>query len=257
MMIVQAAILGIIQGLTEFLPVSSSGHLIVVPWLFGWQDLGLTFDVALHVGTLLALVIYFWKDWVGILKRWKQPLLWLIVAGCVPAAVAGYKFDAYFETVFRSPVLVGMFMIAMGLLLWLAEAAGKKIRELDAVNMKDSLIIGCAQVLALMPGVSRSGITITAGLFTGFTREAAARFSFLLAMPIVAGAALMKLKHVIVAGLPQNEHAPFAAGILCSAVTGFLAIKFLLRFLHKHTLYVFVWYRLVFGALILLIYYLR
>jgi undecaprenyl-diphosphatase len=257
MELLHAAVLGIIQGLTEFLPVSSSGHLVVVPWIFGWRDMGLTFDVALHVGTLAALGIYFWNDWIDILKKWREPFVWLINIGCIPAAVFGYKFDKYFETVFRSPVLVAVFMIFMGFLMMAAEKTGKKVRELGTVNLGDSLIIGFSQVLALMPGVSRSGITITAGLFTGLTREAAARFSFLLAMPIVAGAALLKLRHVIVDGIPHDEYAPFALGIICSAIFGFLAIKYLLHYLQKHTLYIFVWYRFVLGALILMLYSLR
>jgi undecaprenyl-diphosphatase len=251
-----AAILGIVQGLTEFLPVSSSGHLVILPWLFGWQDPGLAFDVALHLGTLLALVIYFWKDWLDLITNWRQPLLWLVLIGCVPAAIFGYKFDKYFETVFRSPALVAIFMIIMGFFLFLAEKTGKKIRELGTINLGDSLFIGFAQVLALMPGVSRSGITITAGIFKGLTRETAARFSFLLATPIVAGAALLKLRHVF-SGMPHEEYGPFALGVLCSAIVGFLAIKYLLQYLQRHTLYVFVWYRFIFGTIVLLIYYFR
>ena len=257
MEIFHAIVLGIVQGLTEFLPISSSGHLVLVPWLFKWKDLGLTFDVALHVGTLFALIVYFWKDWINIFKKWKEPLLWLLVTGCLPAAVFGYKFDKYFETVFRSPILIASFLIGMGLVLLSAELFGTKIRELKAINLKDALGIGFAQVLALMPGVSRSGITITAGLFAGLTRETAARFSFLLATPIVFGAGVLKLKHVAKYGIPQAEILPFILGTAFAAFSGYLAIKYLLRFLQKHTLYVFVWYRLIFGLIVILVYLLR
>jgi undecaprenyl-diphosphatase len=253
--LLQSIVLGVVQGLTEFLPISSSGHLAVLPWMFGWRDPGLTFDVALHAGTLVALLLYFWKDWLGILARWRQPLLWLLIVGCIPAGIVGYKFDEYFETVFRSPALIAVLMIAMGFLLLAAERLGKKIRAMETVGLRDTLIIGCAQALALMPGVSRSGITITAGLFTGLTREAAARFSFLLSTPIVAGAALLKLKHVATGGIPSGEYASFVIGTVTAAVVGFLAIKYLLQFLQKHTLYVFVWYRFVFGIMILLVWY--
>ena len=257
MTVFQAAVLGVVQGLTEFIPVSSSGHLILIPWLFGWQDPGLTFDVALHVGTLFALLFYFWKDWIDLLKNWRQPLLWLVLIGCVPAAIFGYKFDKYFETVFRSPVLVAVMTMALGLLLLAAEKMGKKMRDMGSLNLGDSLFIGIAQVLALMPGVSRSGITIAAGLFKELTRETAARYSFLLATPIVAGAAALKLRHVFSGGIPQQEHVPFAVGIIFSAIFGFLAIKFLLKYLQRHTLYVFVWYRLLFGLFVLVVYFLR
>jgi undecaprenyl-diphosphatase len=257
MEIIQAAVLGIIQGLTEFLPVSSSGHLILTPWLFKWNDLGATFDVALHLGTLLALVCYFWKDWLEIIKRWDEPLLWLIAIGCVPAAIFGFLFEKYFETVFRSPLLVAIFMIGMGLLMWVAEKMGKRNKDLESINLGDTLFIGFAQVLALMPGVSRSGITMTAGLFSGVKRESAARFSFLLAMPITFGAGLLKLKHVVKEGIPANEHAAFIIGIFFAAISGFFAIKFLLKFLQNNSLYIFVWYRILFGAAIILVYFYR
>lgn len=255
--IVQAAVLGIVQALTEFLPISSSGHLVTLPWLFRWNDLGLTFDVALHLGTLVSLLLYFWRDWIDILRNWRQPLLWLIIAGCIPAAVLGSLFEEYFETVFRSPAVVALFMMGMGLLMLAAEKAGKKIRELGTVNLGDSLFIGTAQALALMPGVSRSGITITAGLFKGLTRESAARFSFLLSMPIVAGAGMLKLRHIVTDGLPAGESAQFVLGVVLAAVVGFLAIKFLLQYLQRHTLYLFVWYRLIYGGIILAAYFLR
>jgi len=257
MELIHAAVLGIIQGLTEFLPVSSSGHLIAVPWFFKWNDLGATFDVALHLGTLLALVLYFWKEWLEIISKWKEPLLWLIAIGCVPAAAFGYKFEKYFETIFRSPLLVAVFMICMGLLMWVSEKYARKNKDLDSVNLGDTLFIGFAQVLALMPGVSRSGITMTAGLFSGLKRETAAKFSFLLAMPITFGAGLLKLKHVMKTGIPADEYTAFVTGIIFAAVAGFFAIKFLLKYLRNNSLYIFVWYRLIFGAAILLVYFSR
>ena len=253
MEIIQASILGVVQGLTEFLPVSSSGHLAIIPWLFGWRDLGLTFDVALHLGTLVALTAYFWKDWVDILKNWRSPFLWLILLGCVPAAALGYKYEEYFDVYFRAPLFIGSLMIIMGLVMGAAEMYGKKIRGEETITLRDSLVIGFAQALALMPGVSRSGITITAGLFSGLRRESAARFAFLLAMPITAGAGLLKLKHVLKSGIPAPEAAPFAAGIIFAAVAGYFAIKYLLKYLQSHQLYIFVWYRIAFGAAVLLI----
>jgi len=249
--ILQSVFMGIIQGLTEFLPISSSGHLFAVPWLFGWKDFGLSFDVSLHLGTLVAVVVYFWPDWMDILRKWRQPLLWLLLLGCLPAAITGFLFEDKIEALFRAPLFVGIFMIFMGLLLWFAEVIGKKNRDLKEINLADSLIIGFSQVLALMPGVSRSGITMTAGLFSGMTRETAARFSFLLSTPIILGAGLYKLRHVFAGGMAVNELQIFFVGMLSSALVGFLAIKYLLKYLQSHTFYVFVWYRIFFGSLIL------
>ena len=235
------------------MPISSSGHLVIIPWLFGWNDLGLTFDVALHMGTLAALVLFFWKDWLAMIKNWRDPYLWLVLAACIPGAFFGYKFERIFETSFRTPIFVGSLMLAMGLVMGAAEMFGKKIRGEDTINLRDSLIIGFAQAFALMPGVSRSGVTMTAGLFSGLKRESAARFSFLLAMPITAGAGLVKLKDVVKYGLPASDILPFVVGIICAAAAGYYAIKYLLRYLQNHSLYIFVWYRIAFGAAILLV----
>lgn len=254
----RAEVLGIVQGYTEFFPISSSAHLVVIPWLLNWNDLGPTFDVALHMGTLAALIGYFWRDWLAMFKDWRKPMLWFIALGCIPGALLGYKFEKYFDTVFHSPLYIGIFMIAMGLLMYAAEKYGKKTDELDTMDWQKALLIGCAQAMALMPGVSRSGITLTAGLFAGFKRESAARFSFLLAMPITAGAGLLKLEHIIHhGGIPHNEGGAFAVGMLLSAVVGFVAIKYLLKYLQEHTLNVFVWYRLAFGAVVLGVYFLK
>lgn len=255
--IFQAVFFGAVQGLTEFLPISSSGHLVLIPWLFGWKDPGLTFSAALHLGTLLSVVSFFWKDWIDLFKRWRQPLLWLIVIGCVPAAVAGYKFDKLFEETFRAPFLVAVLLVSMGILLWIAELVSRKYRNLDELNLFDSLFIGSAQVLALMPGVSRSGITMTAGLFAGLKRETAAKFSFLLSTPIIAGAGLFKLKPVIMHGMSRHEAGVFVAGEAASAIVGFLSIKFLLRYLQHNDFYIFVWYRIAFGALVFAVILLR
>jgi undecaprenyl-diphosphatase len=248
-----AVVLGVAQGLTEFLPISSSGHLVLIPWLFGWRDLGPIFDVALHLGTLAALAAFFWREWRDMLTNWRDPFLWLIIAGCVPAAVVGFKYEEYFDTFFRGPVFVGSFMIVMGVVMGAAELYGKKIRGEDTINLRDSLIIGCAQALALMPGVSRSGITMTAGMFSGLKRESAARFSFLLAMPITAGAGLLKFTHLMKSGIPSDEVLLFVTGIICASVVGYFAIKYLLKFLQTHSLYIFVWYRIAFGSMILLV----
>jgi undecaprenyl-diphosphatase len=255
MLVFHAAVLGIVQGLTEFLPVSSSAHLIIIPWLAKWPDPGPVFDVALHMGTLAALLAYFWRDWVNMLKDWRKPMFWLIVLGCIPGAVFGYKFEKYFDTTFHSPLYIGIFMMAMGLLMGAAEKYSKKVDELDVMTWQKALFIGCAQVLALMPGVSRSGITMTAGLFAGFKRESAARFSFLLAMPITAGAGLLKLEHIIHHGLPSGEASSFGIGILLSAIVGFITIKYLLKYLQEHTLNIFVWYRFIVGAVVLGVYF--
>ena len=253
MEMIQSIILGVVQGITEFLPISSSGHLVIIPWLFNWKDMGLTFDVALHLGTLISIVIYFWQDWFEILKNWKKPLLWLILAACLPAAAVGFIFEDYFETTFRNPLFVGVFMILMGLLLFAAEILGKMRRDIKDIGLKDAFFIGFSQVLALMPGVSRSGITMTAGVFSGLNREAAAKFSFIMSVPIIAGAGLFKLRHIIVHGLPQAEAIPFYVGFISSAIAGYFVIKYLLAYLRRHTFYVFVWYRLIVGIAIIVV----
>lgn len=252
-----AVILGAIQGITEFLPISSSGHLALMPWLFGWKDLGLTFDAALHLGTMIAILAYFWHDWIEIIKKWREPLLSLIIIGCIPAAIVGFLFEEYFETVFRSPLLIASFMMGAGFLLLAAEYFGGKKREISSVGFFDALIIGLAQMFALMPGVSRSGITMTAGLFQGMTREAAAKFSFLLATPITLGAGIFKIRHIIFHGLPNSQAQIFALGIITSAIVGFFAIRYLLKYLQRHSFYIFIWYRFLAGTAILLVYFLR
>ncbi len=254
----QAAILGAVQGIGEFLPISSSGHLILFPWLLKFPDPGLTFDVILHLATAFALVGYFWKDLWNILMAFfntlrtrtvrttNEKLSWFIIFGCIPAGIVGVLFEDIIEQAFRSPLLVGCTLIIFALVLLLAENMSKKKISLEKITLSQVLIIGCAQVLALVPGVSRAGITMTAGLFCGLKREASARFSFLLATPIVLVAGLLKFKDLL--ETPQAlSSIPLWVGFISSALFGVLSIKFLLDFLKKHSFKVFVWYRIALG----------
>ena len=245
MTIIQSIILGIVQGIAEFLPISSSAHLVFIPWALNWPPHTLTFDVALHIGTLFALLLFFWKEWWGIIK---SPLLWLLLLGCIPGAIAGLLGEKYFEETFRGPVTIALFMIGLALILWMAEIYGKKKRGMGSVGWLDALVIGISQALALMPGVSRAGITMTSGLFLGLNRESAAKFSFLLATPIILGAGLYKGYGLLKHGLPAAERAPFLIGMLTAAVVGFFAIKYLLKYLQKNSFYLFIWYRIIVGV---------
>jgi undecaprenyl-diphosphatase len=248
----QAIVLGIIQGLGEFLPISSSAHLALAHWITGW-DLGaadLAFDVMLHVGTLLALLLYFGKDWIALLQRWREPMLRLVLVACIPGAIFGALLEKTAEGPFRDkPLRIAFMLVLFGLVMAVAEFVSKQTRELKEVGWKDAIWIGLSQALAIMPGVSRSGVTITAGMFLGMTREAAARFSFLLSVPIVAGAALWEGRKLMHGGLPVGA-APVAAGILAAAIVGLLAIHFLLRFLQRHTLYGFTVYRILVALMV-------
>ncbi|MCL5104236.1 MAG: undecaprenyl-diphosphatase UppP [Armatimonadetes bacterium] len=259
MLIIQAIILGAIQGLTEFIPVSSSGHLIAIPALMHWKDMGLSFDVSLHFGTLVALVAYFWRDWVKILgRRGKDDaegrLLVPIIVACIPAAVVGATLDNFIETKLREWYWVAGSLVIFGIVMLLAEKLGKRRRDMARMNWGDYLTIGCAQALALFPGVSRSGITISAGLFRDIDRASAARFSFLMSMPIIFGAAMMKLKDVAKTGIPLDERLPFFLGFLTAALTGYLAIKFLMNYLRTRSLNVFVGYRMVFAVFMVVVF---
>jgi undecaprenyl-diphosphatase len=258
---IHAAILGAVQGLTEILPISSSAHLILIPRFFHWPESGLTFDVALHLGTFIALALYFWRDIVelcfsfvgGVTGRGLHTagdrLPFYIIAATIPAALVGKTLEAPIEQIFRaSPLLISVFLVLFGLLLAFADTTGAKRWKMDRIDLKSALIIGLAQCLALGPGVSRSGITITAALLIGFNREAAARFSFLLSLPIVAGAAILKLGHLAKDGIPPGETSALVIGIVTSAVFGYLSVVFLLRLVQKSSLYPFVWYRLLAGG---------
>jgi undecaprenyl-diphosphatase len=272
---IQALILGIIQGLTEFLPISSSAHLIIVPWLFGWQDRAITsveFDVALHMGTLIAVLAYFWADWRRLIGAFfrslserrigpdpDRRLVWLIVLGTIPAAVAGLLAEDAIDETFHDPNnlsfglwIIAIMMIVMGLLLLLAERVGTRRMEMPDIRLPSALGIGIAQALALIPGVSRSGSTMTAGLFFGLKRDVAARFSFLLSTPIVVAAGLKSL-YELRGGIPADQQMGFALGFVASAVSGFLCIHFLLRYLQNRSTAPFIWYRLFVGIGIILL----
>lgn len=256
MTVFQAFILGLAQGLGEFLPISSSAHLILIPWAFRWPDPGLTFDVALHLGTLLAVVAYFWRDWLVLISHGLRGtgtsegrLFWYLVVASIPGALAGAALETQVETIFRSPLIIGVMLILMGLVLHLADRAAASRKQEKDVSFGQSLVIGLSQALAIIPGVSRSGITISAGTFAGLTRENAARFSFLLSTPIILGAGVLKLRHLI--GTPGVFNLPFLVGVGTSAIVGFLVIGFLLRWLRQNSFRPFVWYRLVVGAAVI------
>ncbi|HET7317543.1 MAG TPA: undecaprenyl-diphosphatase UppP [Nitrospirota bacterium] len=269
MILFEAIILGIIQGFTEFLPISSSAHLILLPWMFGWQGTlvdSLNFDVALHAGTLVAILAFFWRDWLDLLKKffsglgdgtWKTGegrLVWFIVLATVPAGVLGVKYEHVVEESFRNPLLIASSLILISIVMWVADRFSAKAASLERMTFGHALFIGCAQAVALVPGVSRSGSTIIAGLLAGYTRESAARFSFLLSTPVIAGAAVLKLHKL---RLAPGEALPFALGTAFSAIVGYLSIKFLLRYLTRHSLNLFVWYRLALAGAVLMLLALR
>lgn len=265
MTILQAIILGIVQGLTEFLPISSSGHLILVPWLFNWHfllehpDLNKTFDVALHLGTFVSLLVYFWRDLGRLLKAWVLTLVrrrvdtsegrlaWLLIVSTVPAGIVGVAFEDLIVTRLGAPWMIGVLMIVFGLAMWIVDRRAKLDRDIDALTWSDALTIGVAQAFALAPGVSRSGITMVTGLLLRLDREAAARYSFLMSIPVIGGAAAYKGLQVAVDGLPAGTTTPFVAGIASAAVSGLAAIYFLLAYLRRHDFSIFVRYRLVVG----------
>ncbi len=248
----QAIILAIVQGATEFLPVSSSAHLIVVPWVLGWPDQGLTFDVALHVGTLAAVLLYFWRTWLDILLG-NRRLLGLLVVATIPAGVVGLILEHYVETTLRSPFVIAGTTIGIALLMAWSERVTRARREIEQLGLADSLIVGGAQALAVVPGVSRSGVTIAAALFRDVRRSDAARFSFLMATPVIAGAGLKKLMELRHQGLPAEMRAPFLVGMAVAALVGYAVIAFFIRYLQTHTLKIFIYYRLLFGVLLILL----
>ncbi len=262
----QVVVLAILQSLTEFLPISSTAHLALAPWLLGWNNPELNslgFDVALHIGTLAAIVLYFFRDWLELfagafgLRSKHDPeigrnpkLLWLLALASVPVGVLGVVFSKQAETTWRSPFVMGAMLIGVGVVMYIAERTGRFQRNLGSVSLGDSLVIGLSQALAIVPGTSRSGITISTGLMRGLDRPAAARFSFLLSTPALAAAAakhLWDLRH----SATRPEMLPFLVGVLVSAVTGWLVIAFFLRFLRSHTLRFFVYYRVIFGIIVI------
>lgn len=259
-----AAVLGALQGLTEVLPISSSAHLILLPKLLNWPESGITFDVALHLGTLIALCLYFWRDIIELVYNFfrgisgkgihtsSNRLPFYIIAGTIPAAIVGKTLEAPIEETFRtSPALISTFLIVFALLLAFSDTTGAKRWRIDRIDFKAAVLIGLAQCLALIPGVSRSGITITAALLLGYNRETAARFSFLLSLPIVAGAGILKLGHLLKDGIPPGETTALIIGIVTSAVFGYLSILFLLQYIRRSSLYPFVWYRIAAGSAML------
>jgi undecaprenyl-diphosphatase len=245
-----ALVLGIVQGITEFLPISSSAHLALAHHFFDWNVAdNLTFDVALHFGTLVAILLYFARDWCQLFAR-RDRMLWFVLAASIPGAIAGALLEDAAESTFRGPLQMALLLAIMGLLMAAAERWGKKSQELAQMRFGEAMLIGLAQALAIMPGVSRSGVTMTTGLAFGLTREAAARFSFLLATPIMMGATLYQCRHLFGSEAGTVTWLPLIIGVVAAGVTGFAAIAFLLRFLRQHSFYPFVWYRLALAALI-------
>jgi len=285
MITVQAAILGIVQGLTEFMPISSSAHLIIVPWLFGWKDPlldSLQFDVALHLGTLLAVLVYFASDWVRLIRAGVASLVqrrigndpdrrlaWLLFIGCIPGGIAGVLGESKIEQLFHQPntlikapamIVMAIIIVLLALCLFAAERLAKHTRKMDSLSLRDVLVIGVAQAFAIFPGVSRSGSTITAGLGVELERDAAARFSFLLGAPIIAGAGLKSLWDIYKQAGGGFSHAEWnlvPIGVLAAAVSGFFCIRYLLRYLRQHSTDIFVYYRWGLAALIILVAVLR
>jgi undecaprenyl-diphosphatase len=279
--IYQAIVLAIVQGLGEFIPISSSGHLIIVRRLLGWNELSpaheLSFDVALHFGTLLSVLFYFRRTWFQIVRaalggkvvrfseagssdenltaeeqKDERMLLWFLAIATIPGAIAGKLLEHSAEDYFREHIfLIAGALIAVALLMWLGEKVGSRQKPLTRISFVDALVVGIAQAFALIPGVSRSGSTITAGLFQGLTREAAVRFSFLLSTPLIAGAALLKAHELHKEGLPDEMKMAVLVGILVSALVGYAAIAWLIRYLQSHSLRVFIVYRIVAGIVVI------
>ena len=267
MTIFQAIIFGAVQGITEFLPISSTAHLILLPWFLGWPDPGLSFDVALHLGTLVALLIYFRKAWVDLIAasfnllrgRTSDPnarMALFIVVATIPGALAGLLLENYVETALRSPMLIALMLSLMALVLVVAEMKGRRKKDLEQIGWPDAIIVGLAQAFALVPGVSRSGSTITAALFVGMKRETAARFSFYLSAPIIAGAVGKKLLDIFQVGLTADQLLPFIIGIVSAGVVGYLSIAFLLRYLQTHNTFLFIYYRIALSIVVFLAFWL-
>lgn len=265
MNLIQAIILGILQGATEFLPVSSSGHLVLVPWLLGWEPGSLAFDTMVHWGTMLAVLAYFWRDWLRLLQGgWRMlrrrdvsdaegRLLLLVIVATLPAAIIGFFLEGFFESLFANPPMTAAFLLATAALLVVAERLGNPARQIDSVRWADALIVGVAQAAAILPGVSRSGATIASGLWRGLQRDAAARFSFLMATPIIFGAGAKQLLDLASAGGLAAEAGPMLAGFLSAAVVGYACIWWLMDYLKRQRLYVFAVYCAAFGVFCLVV----
>jgi undecaprenyl-diphosphatase len=273
MEILSAAILGIIQGLTEFLPISSSAHLILVPWFFGWKPEGLAFDVSLHLGTAVAVLVFFWSDWVrlcrdviGGLKQGtlfatqSQKLFWFLVVGTLPAVIAGLALEETIEARLRSPLIIVGTLTVLAVALYWAEKRSRQNRSVEHFTWADSIWIGFSQALALIPGVSRSGITITTAMFRNSDRTSAARFSFLLSTPVIVGAGLLEGWRLLKAlrspatGAIDADWAVMGVGILFAGTTGFFCIRYFLRYLQTKSFLPFIIYRIILAAIILIYY---
>lgn len=284
MEIIQSIILGVIQGVAEFLPISSSGHLVLIPHIFGWQDQGLAFDVALHWGTLIAVVVYFRKDWAEIFRKsyllkmvksiqysvfsiqrkntqysilntayLKSDLLFIIIIATIPGVIAGLLLNSYAETVFRDPLVVATTLFIGAILLFYSDRIGVKKSGLTDLTLKMGIIIGLFQALAIIPGVSRSGITITIALFLGMKRTTAAKFSFLLSTPIILGAGIMEFPNLLENGFKIS----ILIGVLTAAISGYMAIKYMLKYLENRSYDIFVGYRIALALVIILLFYIK
>ncbi len=271
MPLLHVVILAIIQGLTEFLPISSTAHLYLTSWLLGWNAESLDFDISLHIGTLLAVLIYFLPEWIQIFSqafgihsgrdeelKHNYTLLWLLAIGSIPVGIAGLLFNKQAEGPWRSPFVMGTMLIVIGVLMWFAERSGRHVRGLGSINLPDSLVIGLSQALAIVPGTSRSGITISTGLFRDLTRESAARFSFLLSTPAIAAAAAKALYDTHKeSGLHGILNTTFILGVVVSALTGCAVIAWFLYYLRRSGLRPFVYYRIIFGIIVLALAFIR
>jgi len=283
MIYLQPLVLGLVQGVTEFFPISSSAHLVVVPYLFNWTYQGLVYDVALHFGTLIAIIIYFWRDWVSIIGSaftakptpeesgptsregfalkpntynlipYPKGLLWMLLAATIPGGIAGVLLEKQAENIFRSPLLIAINLLVFGIVIYLVDKYSKKNISINKINYKSALLVGLAQMLAIVPGVSRSGSSMAAGRLIGLKRDAAARFSFLLAAPIMLGSALYEVRHFSNDMLSIH----FALAFIGSLVFGWLAIKYLLKYLQRGSFGVFAVYRAVLAVIVIAIYFLR
>ncbi len=258
--ILQAIILGIVQGVTELLPISSSAHLYIIPWLFGWAEQE-AFDVALHFGTLLAIVLFFYKDWIKLIsggyklvvkkqKSFEGRMFWYLVAATIPGGIIGLVLDKFAGDVLKQPLIIATALFVMGILLYFADKKCKSNVKYEKMNFKQTFLIGLSQCLAFIPGVSRSGVTMTTGRLMGIDRESTAKYTFLLATPIVFAATLFKIKDFVF-------NLPFIIGVLVSFIVGAFVIKFLLNYLKKGSFKIFAIYRVLFAILIVIVYFIR
>ncbi|MFA4995874.1 MAG: undecaprenyl-diphosphatase UppP [Patescibacteria group bacterium] len=263
----RSLIIGAVQGVTEFLPISSSAHLVLVPYIFNWDYKGLSFDIALHFGTVIAIVAYFWKDWMVLIKsaassrqpadsdpaKYPKNLLWQIIIATIPTAIIGYLISDYVESTFHSPILLASNLVIFGIILYLVDLFTKTSSQISNIGYKQTFTVGLAQCLALIPGVSRSGITMIASRSLGLDRENAARFSFLLGTPAMIGAFIFDIKDLPLSSI----NLPFILGVISSTFFGFLTIKYLLQYLKRGNFSVFMWYRILLAGIVLAIYFAR